>query len=104
MFDKILLDKINKLNQMELIELSNFINSLISKPRVTYIQRPVKCGQKHCRKCNEGIGHGLYWYAMFRYLGKQYMAYIGKEKREIDPLVELKKKQRRKTKPKKGGK
>jgi hypothetical protein len=82
--DKDLLNRIKKLDKLSLYELDSYIHSLIGK-RVTYIQRPSKCGQPHCKKCRvEGKGHGLYWYAKFRHKGRQYMVYVGKEKKEID--------------------
>ena len=97
MIAKSLIEPINKLNQLELYELNKHVQSLIKRPWLTYIQRPSKCGQPHCKKCrNEGMGHGLYWYAKFRYQGKQYMAYVGKEKKEVDAMNLIKKKKRRK--------
>jgi len=96
MIDKNLIESINRLGQLELYELDSYIHSVIKRPRVTYIQRPSKCGQPHCKNCrNGGKGHGLYWYAKFRYKGKQYMGYVGKEKEEIDAMDIIKKKKRR---------
>lgn len=94
MLDKIM-SRISKLNPEELRELHNHIGSMLH-PAVVYQQKPAKCG---CVKCKEGgPGHGLYWYAYFRYLGKTHCIYIGKEKREINPLVELEKKNARRAK------
>ncbi len=47
-------------------------------------------------KTDSGKGHGSYWYAYFTYQGKTHSIYVGKEKREIDPLKELEKKKNRK--------
>lgn len=104
MINRYLLDKITKLDKLSLYELDDYINSLIGK-RVTYIQRPSKCGQPNCKKCRvEGKGHGMYWYAKFRHEGRQYMAYVGKEKKDIDIMEVVKNKRIRKQKSKKGGK
>jgi len=86
----IVLDKIiqetNELNVSELRKLYNHIGALLP-PAVVYQQKPSKCG---CKKCKEGgSGHGLYWYAYFTYEGKTRCVYVGKEKRDIDPLKEL---------------
>lgn len=97
--DKELLDKIRELDEFALYELDEFIHQLIGI-RVTYYQRSVNCGKDNCKKCQEGKGHGKYWYAKFRYGGKQYMAYVGKEKKPIDPLAVV----REKEKSNKGGK
>lgn len=83
--DRDLLEKIKQLDRLSLYELDGYVRSLIGHPRVTYIQRPSKCGQPHCKKCGEkGKGHRSYWYAKFRIGKKQYMKYIGKEKKEFD--------------------
>ncbi|MBI2485493.1 MAG: hypothetical protein HYW01_00740 [Deltaproteobacteria bacterium] len=100
---KDLLDRITKLDKFSLYELDDYIHSLIGR-RVTYIQRPSKCGQPHCKKCRvEGIGHGLYWFAKFRHEGRQHMVYIGKAKREINIMEVMKKKKEKKQKSKKRG-
>lgn len=92
MLDMVLND-ISKLNPKELRELYNHIGDLLG-PAVVYQQKPAKCG---CKKCKEGgPGHGLYWYGYFTYEGKTRCVYIGREFREIDPLVELEKKQSKK--------
>ena len=88
-----LINQVNALNPHELRALYNHIGSLLG-PAVVYQQKPAKCG---CQKCKEGgPGHGLYWYAYFTYQGKTHCVYVGKEKREINPLEELKKKAGRK--------
>ena len=93
MLDKPLLKQINSLDLKELRELKNYIASLLP-PAVVYQQKPAKCG---CKKCKEGgKGHGSYWYGYFTYQNKTHCIYIGKEKREIDPLKELEKKENRK--------
>ena len=88
MLDKIIRET-EKLNTKELRLLNNHINSLLP-PAVVYQYKPAKCGCKQCK--NGGPGHGKYWYAYFTYEGKTHCIYIGKEKREIDPLEELEKK------------
>lgn len=88
MLDKII-HETHKLGLNELRQLYNHIGSILG-PAVVYQQKPAKCG---CKKCKEGgEGHGLYWYAYFSYQGKTHCIYIGKEKREINPLEELEKK------------
>ena len=97
MLDKVILNHIKSLNISELRELKQHIDSLLP-PAVIYQQKPAKCG---CKKCKEGgPGHGSYWYAYFTYQNKTHCIYVGKEKREIDPLKELEKKKNRQ----KGGK
>lgn len=89
MLDNILKDRVNQLSTTELKELYNYIEKKIP-PSVVYYQKPIRCG---CKKCKEGgKGHGNYWYAYFTYKGKTHCVYVGKEKREIDPLKELRKK------------
>jgi len=88
MLDKIIEDT-NKLRVHELRQLYNHIGDLLP-PAVVYKHKPAKCG---CKRCKEGgPGHGLYWYGYFTYEGKTRCIYVGKEKREIDPLEELEKK------------
>jgi len=92
MLDKLLEDSM-QLNQKELRQLYNHIGSLLP-PAVVYQQKSSSCG---CKKCKEGgKGHGSYWYAYFTYQNKTHCIYVGKEKREIDPLKELEKKKNRK--------
>lgn len=93
MLDKQLLKQVKSLDLKELRELYNHIGTLLP-PAVVYQQKPAKCG---CKKCKEGgPGHGKYWYAYFTYQNKTHCIYIGKERREIDPLKELEKKEKRK--------
>lgn len=96
MLDKSILKQINSLDLKQLRELKNYIQALLP-PAVVYQQKPAKCG---CKSCKEGgKGHGLYWYAYFTYQNKTHCIYVGKEKREIEPLKELgKKKSRRRSK------
>jgi len=91
MLDKLRTD-VRNLDLKELRELYNYVGSLLG-PAVVYQQKPAKCS---CNRCREGgEGHGLYWYAYFTYKGKTHCIYVGKEKREIDPLIELEKKKSR---------
>ena len=91
MLDKLIRD-VHQLDLPELRQLYNHIGSLLG-PSVVYQQKPAKCG---CNRCKEGGGgHGLYWYAYFTYGGKTHCVYVGKEKREINPLEELEKKKSR---------
>ncbi len=46
---------------------------------VTYFQDWVKCGKPSCRTCQEGQGHGPYWYAYWTENGKTKKKYIGKQ-------------------------
>lgn len=94
MLDK-LLQNINQLELNELRQLYNHIGYLLP-PAVVYQQKPSKCG---CKKCKEGgPGHGSYWYAYFTYQNNTHCIYVGKDKREIDPLKELEKKKSRRSK------
>src|SRR3990167_8185463 len=93
MLDNMLMTNIKELDEKDLRNLYKWIREQIP-PSVVYQQKSAKCG---CKKCKEGgKGHGLYWYAYFTYLNKTRCIYIGKEKREIDPLEELRKKKIRK--------
>lgn len=88
MIDKIIRDT-HKLGLDELRQLYNHIG-LVLGPAVVYQQKPAKCGCKRCKAGGEG--HGLYWYAYFTFKGKTHCIYVGKEKREINPLKELERK------------
>lgn len=89
MLDNIFMSTIGQLDVMDLRKLHKWIGERIP-PSVVYQQKAIKCG---CKKCKEGgKGHGLYWYAYFTYQGKTRCVYVGKEKREINPLEELEKK------------
>ena len=91
MLDNILLQQIKNLQINDLRELYNLIGEKLP-PAVVYYQKPIRCG---CKKCKEGSkGHGNYWYAYFSYEGKTHCVYVGKERRTINPLDEIKKKKR----------
>ena len=77
MLDKIKKDMI-RLEPGELQELRRYIND-IAPPSVSYQKR------------------GDYYYAFFRYGDRVHTIYVGKEKREIDPLAELQKKESNKS-------
>jgi hypothetical protein len=88
MLDKIV-EETSKLNMNELRQLYNHIGSILG-PAVVYQQKHSNCGFWWCWV--GGLVHGLYWYAYFTYQGKTHCIYVGKEKREINPLEELEKK------------
>lgn len=46
--------------------------------KITYHQQVSFCGKPRCRKCNEGTGHGPYWYAYQTVNGHTTRRYIGK--------------------------
>jgi DNA-binding SARP family transcriptional activator/tetratricopeptide (TPR) repeat protein len=46
--------------------------------KITYHQQVSYCGKPRCRKCQEGIGHGPYWYAYQTANGRTTRTYIGK--------------------------
>jgi DNA-binding SARP family transcriptional activator/tetratricopeptide (TPR) repeat protein len=46
--------------------------------KITYHQQVSYCGKPRCRKCQEGIGHGPYWYAYKTVNGHTTRTYIGK--------------------------
>ena len=45
--------------------------------KVTYRQQYTRCGKQRCRKCQEGSGHGPYWYAYWSEKGRTVSKYIG---------------------------
>jgi len=45
--------------------------------KVTYRQQYTRCGKQRCRKCQEGNGHGPYWYAYWSENGRTVSKYIG---------------------------
>ncbi|GCE12653.1 tetratricopeptide repeat protein [Tengunoibacter tsumagoiensis] len=45
--------------------------------KVTYRQQFTRCGKQRCRKCQEGSGHGPYWYAYWSEKGRTVSKYIG---------------------------
>ncbi|GCF06942.1 DUF6788 family protein [Dictyobacter arantiisoli] len=46
--------------------------------KITYHQQVTYCGKPRCRRCQEGIGHGPYWYAYQTIDGRTTRKYIGK--------------------------
>ncbi len=46
---------------------------------IKYYQQVNFCGKKNCRKCQEGIGHGPYWYSYQIVNGRTVSTYIGRE-------------------------
>ena len=46
--------------------------------KVTYRQQVNFCGKPRCRKCQQGIGHGPYWYSYQVVDGRTVRTYIGK--------------------------
>jgi predicted ATPase len=46
--------------------------------KVTYRQQVTFCGKPRCRKCQQGIGHGPYWYSYQVVDGRTVRTYIGK--------------------------
>jgi tetratricopeptide (TPR) repeat protein len=46
--------------------------------KVTYRQQVNFCGKSNCRKCQQGIGHGPYWYSYQVVDGRTVRTYIGK--------------------------
>lgn len=92
MLDNMLIYSIKQLDLKDLRKLHKWIGERIP-PTVVYQQKPAKCG---CKKCKEGgPGHGLYWYAYFTHMNKTHCIYIGKEKRDINALEELRKKNKK---------
>ena len=45
---------------------------------VTYRQQVSFCGKPRCRKCQQGIGHGPYWFSYRVVDGRTIRTYIGK--------------------------
>ncbi|GAC1463841.1 MAG: AAA family ATPase [Ktedonobacteraceae bacterium] len=45
--------------------------------KVTYRQQFTRCGKPRCHKCQEGSGHGPYWYAYWSEKGRTVSKYIG---------------------------
>jgi predicted ATPase len=46
--------------------------------KVTYRQQVTYCGKPSCRKCQQGTGHGPYWYSYKVIDGRTVRTYIGK--------------------------
>src|SRR4029077_11868745 len=46
--------------------------------KLTYRQQMNFCGKPRCRKCQQGIGHGPYWYSYQVVDGRTIRTYIGK--------------------------
>jgi hypothetical protein len=49
----------------------------------TYRQEWVKCGKANCKPCQDGQGHGPYWYAYWSEKGRTRKRYIGKTYRQV---------------------
>src|SRR5258708_29369610 len=45
--------------------------------QITYRSEKVFCGKPRCHKCQQGIGHGPYWYAYRTVNGKRKKSYVG---------------------------
>ncbi len=45
--------------------------------KITYRQQFTRCGKQRCHKCQEGAGHGPYWYAYWSENGRTVSKYIG---------------------------
>src|SRR5260370_13636880 len=45
--------------------------------KITYRSEKVFCGKPRCHKCQQGIGHGPYWYAYRTVNGKRKKSYVG---------------------------
>src|SRR5579883_559333 len=57
--------------------LSKGSRRLSKENKVTYRQQYTRCGKQRCRKCQEGNGHGPYWYAYWSENGRTVSKYIG---------------------------
>ena len=55
---------------------------------ITYQLQFRKCGKRTCRTCNEGQGHGPYWYAYWREGSRLKSGYIGKASSEMVPILQ----------------
>jgi len=47
--------------------------------KIRYYQQKAFCGKERCRKCQEKIGHGPYWYAYREIAGRTIRTYLGKQ-------------------------
>ncbi len=55
--------------------------------RVSYRQQFTRCGKQRCRKCQDGEGHGPYWYAYWSENGHTVSKYIGiRLPPDVEPL------------------
>ncbi len=48
---------------------------------ISYREQYIRCGKERCKRCNpDGLGHGPYWYAIWRDAdtGRVTTAYMGK--------------------------
>ncbi len=50
---------------------------------ITYRQEYIRCGKTPCKRCDDGAGHGPYWYAYQRMNGKLTKRYIGKQRPSV---------------------
>ncbi len=67
--------------------------ALLQTGTITYQLQRRRCGKATCRTCQQGPGHGPYWYAYWRASdGRQHVTYIGKV---LPPDVTLSPRQRR---------
>ena len=49
----------------------------MQEEKITYRSEIVFCGKPRCRKCQQGIGHGPYWYAYRTVNGRRLKSYVG---------------------------
>ena len=94
-----IIDELSTLRLLELEQVDMAIHELIDHIRATqrpeyeaeqrqgqrksYQQEMVKCGKESCQKCQQGPGHGPYWYAYWSESGRTRKKYVGKHLREV---------------------
>src|SRR2546423_12854289 len=57
--------------------------------KITYRQQYTRCGKQRCKKCQQGAGHGPYWYAYWSEKGRTVSKYIGVHLPNEDRLAKL---------------
>ena len=59
------------------------MTQLPSDQHITYQKQYRKCGKTSCRTCQEGQGHGPYWYAYWREGSRLRSGYVGKDRPDV---------------------
>lgn len=87
LLDDIKHDVLNRLSEMAREDENSLPIPRATAGKVSYILEYVKCG-KLCH-CNDGKGHGPYWYAYWHTGKKTHCRYIGKDLRAAGVTVPI---------------
>ncbi|NER40075.1 MAG: hypothetical protein F6J93_40140 [Oscillatoria sp. SIO1A7] len=74
------IEKLDRDQQQKLLSwLSDRLSSGAGDGEIIYRQEYSKCGKARCKTCEQGEGHGPYWYSYQKINGRLKKKYIGKK-------------------------